>query len=94
MPAHSWATPVQLEFLNSKHVEFASAQREKRLPTFWPAIYSDSFALWPNQASEVVPEPEGTSKKKKRASAAAEMGGETEEEWIEKRKNVGIWCYS
>lgn len=88
MPAHSWATTAQLDFLNSKRIEFASAQREKRLPAFWPAIYKDFFALWPDQASEVVPEPEGSSKKKKKAPAVADLGAVTEEEWIERRKNV------
>lgn len=88
MPAHSWATQAQLEFLNNKRLDFSSAQREKRLPAFWPAVYQDFFALWPNRASETVPEAEGASKKKKKAPAVPDGEAETEEEWINKRKNV------
>ncbi len=86
MPAHSWATPAQLEFLKDKRLDFSNAQREKRLAAFWPAIYHDFFALWPNRASEVLAEEDGASKKKKKVSKVD--GTETEEGWIEKRKNV------
>lgn len=89
MPAQPWATPAQLEFLNSKRVNFSSAQREKRLAAFWQAVYQEFFVLWPNQASELEPIQEDTKKKKpKKGSKAGEGGIETEEEWIEKRKNV------
>jgi len=89
MPAQSWTTPTQLEFLNEKRLEFSSAQREKRLPAFWPAIYHDFFALWPNRASEIMPDAEGaSSKKKKKKLSKADEVAETEEEWINRRKNV------
>ncbi len=92
MPAYSWAIPAQLDFLNNKRLEFASAQREKRLTAFWPAVYQEFFALWPDRASEIVPEPEGTSKKKKKnkrsSTTSADVKPETEDEWVEKRKNV------
>lgn len=79
---------MQLEFLNDKRLEFSNAQREKRLANFWTAIYHDFFALWPNRASEIVPELDGASKKKKKKVSKEDDEAETEEEWIDKRKNV------
>jgi hypothetical protein len=87
MPAHSWASPPQLEFLNDRRLEFSNAQREKRLTSFWPTIYHDFFALWPDRASEILPDAESVSKKKKKKVAKVN-DTETKEEWIEKRKNV------
>ncbi len=87
MPAHSWASPPQLEFLNDRRLDFSNAQREKRLTNFWPTIYHDFFALWPNRASKILPDAESVSKKKKKKVAKVE-NTETEEEWIDKRKNV------
>ena len=90
MPAQSWATPAQLDFLYSKRVDFSNAQREKRLPAFWSAIYQEFFALWPNQASEIVPMPEDTLKKKKKKAPTVRADEEimTEEKWLERRKSV------
>jgi flagellar motor protein MotB len=87
MPAQSWATPAQLAFLNDKRVEFANAQREKRLAAFWPSIYHDFFAIWTDRASEILPDTEDASKKKKKKVAKVDEA-ETEEQWIDRRKNV------
>ena len=88
MPAVPWASPTQLEFLNSRLLEFASAQNEKRLPAFWPAVYNDFFKLWPNQASEIVPMDEVVSKKRKTALETAGIQDMAEEEWVQNRKTV------
>jgi hypothetical protein len=90
MPAHSWATQAQLQFLNSKRVGFANAQNERKLPAFWPDIYQEFFAQWPDQASEMASTSEGTSKnKKKKASAAKTEDVElTHDDWVTKRKTV------
>jgi hypothetical protein len=90
MSAQPWATPAQLEFLYSKRVDFSNAQREKRLPGFWPAMYQEFFALWPNQESEITPMPEDTKKKKKKKGPTvwADEEIKTEEEWVEMRKSV------
>ena len=88
MPAQSWANPAQLVFLNEKRLAFSNAQREKRLAAFWPDIYHNFFALWPNRASEIMPDSDGASKKKKKKVPEAKEEEETEEKWIDRRKNV------
>jgi hypothetical protein len=77
MPAESWTTPAQLAFLNDKRLDFSNGQRERRLSSFWPAIFHDFFALWPNRASEVMPDPDGASKKKKKKASKAVDEAET-----------------
>ena len=91
MPALPWATEAQLRFLNSKRVNFATAQLERRLAAFWPVVYGEFFAQWPNQAAEIASAAEGSgskSKKKKASAATTEPIAATEEEWTQKRKTV------
>jgi hypothetical protein len=95
MPAHSWATPTQLEFLNNRRVEFGNAQLEKKLPAFWVNVYRDFFAQWPTPASEIVDDDEDRSRKKKGKKthskpSPSEIENVTLEAWVEKRKTVGF----
>jgi len=90
MPAHAWGTQAQLQFLNSKRVSFANAQNERKLAAFWPDIYQEFFAQWPDQASEIVSESEGSSKTKKKKALAAKTEDVklTQEDWVTKQKTV------
>ena len=56
MPAHSWATQEQLQFLCSCHASFANTQSAvpKQLSEFWKNIEQDFFLQWPDQAAEGI----------------------------------------
>jgi len=75
-----------LQFLNSKRVNFASAQQERKLAAFWPTVYEEFFAQWPNQAAEITSMSEVTSKTKKKMKTEDLLP--TEEDWVAKRKTV------
>src|SRR5258708_4951314 len=95
MPALPWATEAQLQFLNSKRVEFSNAQVERRLGTFWPVVYAEFFTQWPNKAAEVASAVEGLGSKAKKqkgsrgkteAIVATEKEGEKTEAIAEPEK--------
>jgi hypothetical protein len=56
MPAHSWATHEQIQFLRSCCADFANAQSAvpKQLNEFWKIIEQDFFLQWPDQAAEAI----------------------------------------
>lgn len=56
MPAHSWATQEQLQFLRSRRADFANAQSAvpKQLNEFWKNIERDFFLQWPDQQAEAI----------------------------------------
>jgi hypothetical protein len=108
MPAHSWATHEQLQFLRSRRADFASAQSAvpKQLNEFWKNIERDFFLQWPDQAAEAISrskliENEGhdmfqKKKRKKKTKATtppAMMMPMSEEEWVKTRKHVFIQTF-
>ncbi|KAF8806034.1 hypothetical protein BYT27DRAFT_7257457 [Phlegmacium glaucopus] len=67
MPAPSWATPIQKEFLLARQIDFSQAQANKKLSTFWVGLYRNFFVRWPDQASKSVdPTVEGQQPEKKK----------------------------
>ncbi|KAF8798553.1 hypothetical protein BYT27DRAFT_7264696 [Phlegmacium glaucopus] len=93
MPAPSWATPIQKEFLLARRIDFSQAQANKKLSTFWVGLYRDFFVRWPDQASESVDptvegqQPEKKKQKKKNKSSDLPVVELSHDKWVSMRKN-------
>lgn len=104
MPAHSWATHEQLQFLLSRRGDFANAQSAvpKQLNEFWKNIERDFFLQWPDQAAEAISRsklienegPDLFQKKKRKKKTKVTQSPPlmtmpmSHAEWVEGRKHV------
>ena len=58
MPKKPWATEEQLNFLTSKLPRYHMVQLTKEYSGFWPHLYEDWFAQWPEK-TELFPDKPG-----------------------------------
>jgi hypothetical protein len=108
MPAHSWATHEQIQFLRSRRADFANAQSAvpKQLNEFWKNIERDFFLQWPDQAAEAISrskliENDGHDmfqKKKRKKTKATTPATDmvmpiSHADWVEARKHVFIHIF-